>query len=140
MMKQKCGKRMLVLLMMLCICLMCGIFMTNQNSFNVQTASAETSTESIEENLTFNVFNNGTEYRVTSKNRQATEVKIPYEYNGLPVTEIADNAFLGCTNLKKVWIPYSVIKIGENAFANCRNLEEIIGMSRVQIIGNNAFV
>ena len=137
MMKQKCGKRMLVLLMMLCICLMCGIFMTNQNSLNAQTADAESVTT--EDNLTFSLFNNSTEYRVTARNKQITEARIPEYYNGLPVTEISDNAFTNCINLTNVFIPYTVTRIGNNAFANCRNLEQIGGMPKIEYIGNNAF-
>ena len=72
-MKQKCSKRILVLLMMLCICLVCSIFMANQNSFKPQLTEAESVTT--DENLTFSLFNNSTEYRVTARPANKSQVK-----------------------------------------------------------------
>lgn len=39
---------------------------------------------------------------------------------------IRDNAFSGCTNLKKLTIPEGVSKIGKNAFKDCSSLTEIV--------------
>lgn len=137
-MKQKLGRKWIVILLALCIVMLLGAFVLN-NDFSTTSASADTTTSSIEDDLTFNLFNNGTEYKVTARNRQITYVKIPETYNDLPVTEIADNGFTNCTNLQYIWIPYTVKRIGNNAFTNCRNLERINGMPRVESIGNNAF-
>lgn len=41
------------------------------------------------------------------------------------VTEIADNAFKDCINLKEIYVPKSVITIGEGAFSGCTSLEKI---------------
>lgn len=49
---------------------------------------------------------------------QLTEIEIPSEYNGLPVTAIAAEAFKDST-LTKIIIPDSVKKIGVNAFLGC---------------------
>ncbi len=137
-MKQKTKWKIIVLLLMLCIVLLLSTFVLN-NDFSATAVSADSTTSSIEDDLTFNLFKNGTECKVTARNRQITEVKIPETYNGIPVTEIADNAFTNCTNLQYVWIPYTVKRIGNNAFTNCRNLERINGMPKVESIGNNAF-
>lgn len=137
-MKQTTRKKLLVLLLTLCFSMLFGAFMLN-NNFSTTSAAADTTTSSAEDSLTFNLFSNGTAYKVTARNKLVTEVIIPAKYNGLPVTEIADNGFTNCTNLKKVWIPYTVTRIGNNAFANCRNLEIINGMPKVEFIGNNAF-
>ena len=41
------------------------------------------------------------------------------------ITEIGDDAFASCINLKKINIPDSVASIGSHAFWNCRSLESI---------------
>ena len=52
-------------------------------------------------------------------------IKIPSEYNGLPVTIIGDSAFMDCSSIISVEIPDSVISIGENAFSDCSSLTSI---------------
>lgn len=47
---------------------------------------------------------------------------IPSTYNGLPVTDIASNAFEGCESIVNVVIPYGVTTIGARAFKDCANL------------------
>lgn len=54
------------------------------------------------------------------------------------VTEIPDNAFAGCTNLKTV-IAYGVTKIGKNAFAGCTSLEKFYVDNAIVELGENAF-
>ncbi len=59
---------------------------------------------------------------------------IPDSYNGLPITEISNNGFMSCTNLKRIFLPSSVKKIGNNAFMNCAKLERLI-LPNVESIG-----
>lgn len=66
-------------------------------------------------------------------------VIVPQEYNGLPVTQIADAAFQSCTKLQKVILPLSIESIGMNAFINCGKLEKVVIPPKVKSIGNNAF-
>ena len=66
-------------------------------------------------------------------------VEIPEDYFGIPVVEIADNAFLNCTMLKSITIPNSVKKIGKNAFDGCSQLEDVVISSGVEEIGEGAF-
>lgn len=137
-MKQNTKRRKwLVLVLSLCVAMLFGVFMMNPG-FSATYVSADSVT-SAEDNLTFSLNSDNTGYKVVARNKQITEAIIPAKYNGLPVTEISDNGFMSCTQLKKVWIPYTVTKIGNNAFANCSVLEEINGMSCVTTIGNNAF-
>ena len=62
---------------------------------------------------------------------------VPNEYNGLPVTRIAREAFLDCSFLKSVSISDNVTFIGENAFSSCPILEEIVISKGVIAIGDN---
>lgn len=54
------------------------------------------------------------------------------------ITEIPDNAFEGCTNLKRV-IAYGVTKIGKYAFKDCTSLEKFYVDNFVTEIGEGAF-
>ncbi len=50
---------------------------------------------------------------------------IPSEYNGLPVTHIAEQAFLGNTGITSVTVPSSIINIGNAAFKECTNIQTV---------------
>ena len=56
----------------------------------------------------------------------ATEIVIPSENEGKPVTSIGDHAFSLCTTLISVTIPDSVTSIGKDAFSYCGHLETIV--------------
>jgi len=66
-------------------------------------------------------------------------VDIPSEYNGQPVTEIADGAFAGYTSLVRVTIPDSVTTINGGAFLGCVLLTEVDIPDSVTFIGDAAF-
>lgn len=55
-----------------------------------------------------------------------THITIPYDYMGVPVTEIAISAFQYATNLKSITIPHNVVYIGAFAFYNATELEKIV--------------
>ncbi|MDE5562416.1 MAG: leucine-rich repeat domain-containing protein [Clostridiales bacterium] len=74
----------------------------------------------------------------TTLRNTATVAIVPDTYNGLPVTELANNAFMSCKNLTKVVLPKSVTKIGTNAFINCSQLNAV-HMPGVEEIGATAF-
>ncbi|MBQ0102012.1 MAG: leucine-rich repeat protein [Firmicutes bacterium] len=82
---------------------------------------------------------------------------IPSEIDGLPVTEIADNAFNGFIYLNEVYIPDSVTKMNyafygcrsltyaeigsgviemDSAFYGCEKLEKAVGYENAQIMSN----
>lgn len=52
-------------------------------------------------------------------------VIIPQQYNGVPVTEIREDAFARNDAIEGVFIPSTLKVIGANAFANCYNLEYV---------------
>lgn len=64
---------------------------------------------------------------------------IPAEYNGLPVREVSDQAFLECEDLRSVTIPDSVTIIGDEAFGSCRGITEIHLPKGLVSIGEYAF-
>ncbi len=68
-----------------------------------------------------------------------TELVIPSKYKGLPVREIAANAFQYQEQLTSVVIPGSVEIIGRYAFDNCYYLENITLSNGVLAIGERAF-
>ncbi len=51
-----------------------------------------------------------------------TEIVIPATYEGLPVKEIASNAFEGYSDLTNIVIPNSIFYIRDNAFLGCDSL------------------
>ena len=120
------------------ICFLCSLILGFSCMFDREqkTVFADTNTES---SFRFTLYNDNTEYKVAAMDRQLTEAVIPAYYNGLPVTEVADNAFMSCTLLENVEIPETVKRVGNNAFYNCRSLKKLVGMINVTEIGNNAF-
>ena len=64
-------------------------------------------------------------YRVSSYKGTEANLVIPETYNGFPVTEIDENAFMGNKKLVSVVIPDSVEIIGDSAFKNCQKLETV---------------
>ena len=72
-------------------------------------------------------------YSVTARNevviKQArpsvTDVEVPEEIDGCPVTEIGNYAFRSCTRLQRIVIPETVRKIGHMAFSGCTRLTEV---------------
>lgn len=60
--------------------------------------------------------------KIVKGNENVTDLVIPSEIDGYPVTEIADEAFYQHKTLTSVHIPASVTKIGSNAFSLTPNL------------------
>ena len=67
------------------------------------------------------------------------DITIPTDFGRFPVTAIGEDAFRGCSALKKVTIPQSVTSIGDSAFAGCRNLDSLTINDAATSIGNRAF-
>lgn len=61
---------------------------------------------------------------ITKYNGTDTVVVIPSKINGVTVTTIGTDAFLGL-NITSVTIPANVTEIGSNAFAGCTNLTSV---------------
>jgi len=103
------------------------------------TTSAETAeyTEGTYEQLTYK--NYGDYIEISGCDESATEVVIPAEIDGLPVTSIGEQAFPGCSKLTSVTIPDSITSIGEYAFSSCVKLTSVTIPDSVKSIGNAAF-
>lgn len=72
---------------------------------------------------------------------QATEsqVVIPDEIEGLPVTKIEKKAFLSSKQLKEIFLPRGLKYIGDWAFAHCSQLESVWLPKRDLSIGRGIF-
>ena len=66
-------------------------------------------------------------------------VSLLSEIDGLPVTDIQDDAFYGCTSMMHVTLPDGLISIGEDAFNGCFKLDPITLPDSVTTIGESAF-
>lgn len=79
------------------------------------------------------------EYSVVGYYGLVTDVVIPNEYNGLPVTSISSDAFEKCKSLRSVTIGNSVIDIGAGAFEYCQNLMSVTLGSGITNIHYSSF-
>ena len=78
-------------------------------------------------------------YEVVTVDKSCTEVIIPSEINGYPVTGIASNAFKDNKSLTAITIPNSVKIIRTNAFKGCTGIKNIVISSSVTTIEYEAF-
>ncbi len=81
----------------------------------------------------------GKSYMVTESKNAKGEVVIDATYKGLPVTEIAYNAFTDCTKLTSVVIPEGITTINSGAFKGCTALENVSIPATVKNVYANAF-
>lgn len=79
------------------------------------------------EGLAYALNSAGTAYAVTRTYPYPSgTVYIPATHNGLPVTAIKSNAFMGCKNIKRVvFLGNNIETIDHYAFYNCDKLESI---------------
>lgn len=68
-----------------------------------------------------------------------TEIIIPSEYNGKPVTKIYDRSFENNASIVSVTIPDSVSYIGNLAFRNCTSLERVAVGCGIVFVNNEIF-
>ena len=96
------------------------------------------SAESYYGNFEYTISNG--EVTITLYDNSETEVIIPHEIEGHPVTSIGEYAFLNCYSPETIIIPDSVTTIEESAFTHCYRLTSIVIPDSVTIIGDFAFV
>lgn len=104
---------------MACAVMASGVLLTSA-TLPVLQASAlwgEDYTEGTYEALTYRAYSNRIE--IIDCDEAVTEVVIPEEIDGLPVTKIGDEAFAKCRYLPDITIPDSIVSIGSYAFYNC---------------------
>ncbi len=88
--------------------------------------------------LTYTVSNG--RVTITDCDTSVTEVTIPQEIDGCPVTSIGDDAFYNCSSLTSITILDGVTSFGKYAFYGCSNLTSISITDSVTSIGNYAFL
>ena len=68
-----------------------------------------------------------------------SSIEMPSEFNGKPITGIAENMFSGCSSLKNLTLPNELVTIGSGAFRGCSSMETISIPDSVTHIGSGAF-
>ena len=76
---------------------------------------------------------------VTGYTGNAVSVEVPAEYDGNPVTSIADNAFADQYSIRSLTLPSTIRSIGEYAFKGCYGLQSIVIPEGTAEIGKRAF-
>ena len=76
---------------------------------------------------------------ITDYTGEATEIVIPAEIEGKPVTSIGERAFYNCRSLITIDLPDSITSIGKGAFGSCSNLTDIDLPDRLTTISDSAF-
>jgi len=76
---------------------------------------------------------------ITGCDKDAEEIEIPSQIEGIPVISIREGAFKDCTKLRKIVIPYTISSIEQQTFSNCISLEEVILPEAICTIGDHAF-
>lgn len=89
--------------------------------------------------LTYSYNEDSSEITVKGAYESCTEVEIPAEIDGTPVTSVSDYAFDCCTTLVSVSIPESITSIGNSAFSSCKSLTSVTLPDTVTYIGEEAF-
>lgn len=91
----------------------------------------------------FALNNDGKSYTLIDYNYLSPDAsgcaEIPAIYEGLPVTEIASQAFYASEKLKTVIIPEGIVEIGSYAFYHCGSLESINFPTTLRRIKEYAF-
>lgn len=130
-------------------------------NLSVSDSLVATSTEILKYgSLSYKVLENNT-IKITSFDDSVTEVEIPSEIDGCPVTTIGITAFLGkkltsitipegittiersafssCSALKSVVLPNSLVTLGEDAFSSCAGLQSVELSGNISSISGSAF-
>lgn len=89
---------------------------------------AYTLTEGVEyvDGVSYKIDESGTFFTVIGYVENFPTVNILSEVNGIPVTKIAETAFMNKPRINKVIIADSVTEIGAQAFKNCENLLTVV--------------
>ena len=90
------------------------------------------------DNSAFAYVNHGDSIEITGFDNSVSDVVIPSEIEGLPVTAISVGAFYLST-ITSIEVPDSVTSIGEMAFLGCTSLKSVKLSTGVAKIDKNAF-
>ncbi|MGN0605273.1 MAG: leucine-rich repeat protein [Oscillospiraceae bacterium] len=125
--------------------IMCSfVYAENNNIFSelVNIVFADEEVLTYDENLSYKIITD--EYgiqtiTITGCAKNAKEVEIPSEIDGITVNSLGDKAFYQCSSLKSVKLPDSLRNIGNYCFAECTSLTEINFPDFMENISSNAF-
>ena len=93
-----------------------------------------------ENGLTMELTDSNTAFEVTGIGTASGDIVIPDTYRGLPVTSVAERAFINNTSVTAVTVGANVKEIGDYAFANCAQLTvDLSTATAVTSIGMGAF-
>lgn len=98
-----------------------------------------TRSEAVDEHLIFTMLDDGTWAVSGHEEKTVTQVVVPAQYRGIPVTQILDKAFENCEQLTDVTISEGITAIGLYAFQHCGSLQEIHLPTTLKSIGAYAF-
>ena len=87
----------------------------------------------------YSLINDGTEVKITGYSGLDTDIVIPSEIDGKPVTCIGASAFWNCSGLTSIDLPEGLTTIGASAFSDCRGLTSIDLPEGLTTIGADAF-
>ena len=79
-------------------------------------------------------------YNLRSGVKYPSTFRIPSRIKGYKVVGVADDAFVGHTEIKKVIMPNTLQFVGERAFYNCTNLESFTWSKNLTSVGVDAFL
>ena len=133
--------RLTVLLFALFVTLLaCMLSACNFFSLNASMPETEAVPEDPASCFEYSITNG--EVAITKYIGSRTEVVIPSEIEGYPVTSISSSAFRGCDYLRSITIPASVKSIGNYAFDDCDSLASVTfgENSKLTSIGEVAFL
>lgn len=119
-------------------------FMACSNSVPNSPDSSNEQEAQVTQNLEYEKIEGKDEYRLVGLGTASDlDISIPKTHKGLPVTEIAEQAFRSEEGkevyITSVVIPDSVMSIGEAAFYNCSSLKSVVIGDGVTMIGECAF-
>ncbi len=90
--------------------------------------------------LSFKLSDDESFYIVTGMgNYTAAKLVIPAEHEGLPVKEIASEAFKGYRSIEEIEFSSSLKTIGASAFMGCTSLKTLVVPATLETIGASAF-
>ena len=125
------------------LALLCAAGMTAAGTSALLPAPAPVSALSVTDGKTVTtehfVFAVYEDHAALSKCLKVSGMEIPAEISGVPVTEIADQAFEDLSDLETVVIPPNIKRIGDFAFNRCNCLESVTFSEGLTTLGKCAF-
>ena len=79
-------------------------------------------------------------YKLKAGVKYPSTFRIPSQIKGYKVVGVADEAFVGHPEIKKVVMPNTLEFVGEKAFYNCVNLESFTWSKKLSKVGVDAFL